>query len=225
MLRIVVIALVAANLLLLVLEASKGPRVKEPVAESAPPSSLDPRLPGIQLLSELSDDGIGATQFSNCFTVGPFETVELLEQARAGLAGLVETVSSRQTEAVVERGYWVYLPPFGTFEEALGMARTMRAAGITDVNALRDGDWGNSLSLGYFVNETNATARRDQIRNQGFDAQTRIQRDTEPRYWLDYEQLTGSQYAAQVLSDSIAPGLHRSIPCVSVSPTDEVVAQ
>ena len=219
MLRLAVIALVALNLLLIVLEASKPPAPELPGAElpAAPPPV--PGAPGIVLLRELTEDGAVAPG-SRCFTVGPFDAGEALAGARRALNELSVEVTQREAEILVERGYWVFLPPLASLEEARDMAQTMRDAGIGEVEVFSNGEWDNSISAGYFLNEANATARMERVRAAGFDARTRIQQATETRIWLDYEQSIGTPLAARALAGSFPDQRHSDLPCASMSPPE-----
>jgi hypothetical protein len=225
-LRLSVIALVLMNALLLGWRLASEPGQPADIpAGPAEPSAPDlTDVPRIELLSErLSNDTVmpdsqrsgsgGSPRW--CFAVGPFETIASRERARAALDG-VTRVGERESEALIELGYWVSLPPFPNFAAAGAAVRELDRAGLRDTSILAGEDGEYRVSLGYFLDEANARRRRDHARSLGYDAETRLQRETQPRYWLHYER------------DSTPPGdppagipaaQHRSIPCPQPGPT------
>ena len=217
-LRIIIIALLAANLLLLGLEASKPPLDTSNDLETRTPQA-DP-LPGIRLLSELADVDSGQLN-RQCFTIGPFEGRATVDAIVEMLGAYTAALSSRETEAFVDRGYWVYLPPYDDEQGARRVVKTLYDAGFEDATVIKNGIWNNSVSLGYFINQSNAMVRKDRVREMGFNAETRIQREDESRFWVDYEQRTGVEYASRILGDMVPPGLHRATACAeAVNPED-----
>lgn len=219
-LKLGIVMMLATNIVLLGMEASKAP---EPRPGAAPdPSRTAIILPDIVLRSELPEPP-APEQF--CFTIGPFEA-DTTAEAVAGLlqshhySGLV-----RETEAFVDRGYWVYLPPFGNEPAARGTLQQLHDAGLEDVALMRNGDWNLSISLGYFIEQSNALARRDHLRAMGFPAEMRIQREDEARYWVDYQRPLTAQATAESLLDGLVPAeLHREIACSAADrPGSEVV--
>lgn len=201
--------MVAANSLLLVLEASK-PKVPEPLTNQPAPSSAS--LPEIHLLGEL-DPGHGGEFGRQCFTVGPFETRATVQAISEMLKAHSTTVSDRQTEASVDRGYWVYLPPYPDERSAREAVQVLYEAGIDDVAVISNGQWNLSVSLGYFTSQVNAARRQDRVRELGFPAGFQVRRHDEPRYWVDYEQQAGVEYASRVLASFVPPELHRMTAC------------
>jgi hypothetical protein len=213
-LKLFVITLFAINILLVGLEASKAPPDPAPGLEAGR-TSRD-TLPGITLLSEMTalDSGSLSRQ---CFTVGPFETRPTVEAITEMLREYTSQVSPRETEAFVDRGYWVYLPPFENEIAARQAVNVLYDEGIDDVGLIRDGEFNHSVSLGYFINQSNAKQHRDRIRAMGYQAEFRIQRDDESRFWVDYEQQTGVEYASRVLAGFVPEELHRPTLCPEFS--------
>ena len=162
---------------------------------------------------------------SQCFTVGPFETRATVEAIVEMLRENTSSVSSRETEAFVDRGYWVYLPPYGDEQGARQAVKILYDAGLDDVSLIKNGIWNNSVSLGYFINQSNATEHRDRIREMGFQAEFRIQRDDESRFWVDFEQQVGIEHASRMLAGLVPPELQRSTSCPkdAVMPEGEIV--
>jgi hypothetical protein len=169
-------------------------------------------LPEIRLLSEIDPDHGGAFG-RQCFTVGPFETRATMEAISGLLKEHSTRVSQRETTAFVDRGFWVYLPPYTGEREARQAVGDLYDAGLDDVAVIRDGEWDLSVSLGYFTSQSNAIRHRDAVRELGFPAEFRITRHDEPRYWVNYEQQAGVEYASRVLASYVPPDLHRMTAC------------
>lgn len=216
MVRIVVIALVLANVMLLAFQLLRPqPPVTGVSVGAVDPVDTTGPIPEIRLMSELAEVTVNPEGTAECFTLGPFETEESKSEALKLLAGSAIAITERRTEAVVDRGTWVYLPVQPDYVTARSMALTMRDAGLGDVNVIMEGEWRFSVSLGYFSSEANAARRMREARSLGFAVETRTQRDIEPRYWVDYEQRAGAPYVVMSDAGPITPELQRYIPCAT----------
>lgn len=211
MLRLSVVVLVAFNLLLGGIWLASRTTTPESPASAARPQRAN--LPVIELMQEAKPPAATAPEQPRCYSVGPFETETAMRQAQLKLVLLADPVRERTTEALMELGYWVALPSFGDFAEAGESVRAMRRKGLEDVSVVADEDGGYWVSAGYFLAQENARARRDQVRELGFEAVTRVQRESQPRYWLDYVQRNEALPAADSLAESIPTNLHRPLPC------------
>ena len=117
MLRIVVIGLVVANLLLLGLQASK-PTAPEEVP-SKPVEINDSNVPTIHLFSELMQDDDLMSVHRRCYSLGPFRSTGELAKVRTRLLEVSTQVRERETQALIDRGYWLYMPPYKSAAEAM----------------------------------------------------------------------------------------------------------
>lgn len=214
MIRVIVVALLAANLLLL------GLRVAQPEAPrvdpQAPQRSMDQRtggieLPELHLLGEALEQSEGPGRLARCFSLGPFtERADLGAAFRRMNRGRAWN-EIRETRALVERGWWVYLPRFANRAEAEAAALALRDAGVNDIAVMLSGDQANTVSLGLYDRRETASARVEAVRALGFDAQMRVRREPEPRFWLDYDPR-----ALAVNGDELAAELsvyNRPMPC------------
>ena len=66
----------------------------------------------------------------NCWTVGRYQ--------------------ERETQALVEKGYWVFLPPYVSLLEANQVLLSLQALGLEGYRVIYDGDWKNSHFTGLF---------------------------------------------------------------------------
>ncbi len=209
MIRLLVVLLLAANLLLIGLHvASESPKGDRPVANLSP---IPPGTPTLKLLEELAPEAYPEAAARRCYSAGPFETVPSMIQAREALGPNAEDVTERDTEALVELGYWVSLPPVGSFQEAGEQLRLLNQAGLQDVAVLTDELGDHYVSLGYFLEEANARRRRDEVRDMGFEVETRLKRETQMRFWLDYA-FTDQAWAERAAS-ALSSGQQREVPC------------
>lgn len=203
------IALLLGNLLLAAFQAAdRKPERSKPGLEQR---TLPAGLPSIPLAEEMQAVNGELDEGGQCYALGPFETEASRQRARDSIESLASAIVERRTEALMELGYWVALPPFAGFAEAAEAENDLRRAGLEDVAVVNGLDGEFLVSLGYFLDEKNALARRDQVRALGLEAVTRLQRENQPRYWLDYA-VTESGPA---LPTAIGPGLQRQIPCPS----------
>ncbi len=212
MLRIIVISLVLANLLLLGFQASRPAR--EELLPVTPAITENPDIPTLHLFDELIQNQELVAGNRHCFSLGPFHTVEERIRVRSQLRGIVTAISERQTQAMVDKGYWVFLPPYASLLEANRSLLSLRALGLQDIAIIQgEGEWKNAISLGYFMRQENANRRRQQLQERGYDAQVRVSRNAEPRYWLDYEQAPGVSLLELDLQNFPNDFTKRALPC------------
>ena len=211
MLRIIVISLVVANLLLLGFQSS---RPADPVEIVASPVVVDDSgIPILHLFSELMQDQDLMSGNRQCFTMGPFHTSEDRDEFHNRLQAVSTSISKRETQALVEKGYWIFLPPYASLLEANKVLISLRALGLEDVAVLYEGKWRNAISLGYFLRQENALRRKNGLERNGFVPLMRVQRQAEPRYWLDYEQKPGSGLIKLDMQNRSNDFMQRSLPC------------
>lgn len=209
MLRLIVVALLACNLLLFgVHVASESPDPAIPVAS---PALLPPGVPELQLIDELAPGSFPEADPRQCFSAGPFETVATMISAREALGVGAEDVRERESEALVELGYWISLPAVDSFAEAGASMQSLQEEGLRDMAVVSDETGEYRVSLGYFLEEANARRRRDEVRKLGFEAETRLQRETQTRFWLDYAFSRSDM--AQQAARALPAGQQREIDC------------
>lgn len=208
--RFFVVALVAINLLLLGVEASKpGARAASESQQASSASVSIPRLRTVDEITTVAEPGAGL----ECFTIGPFENAQTTGVIAELLGSYASRVDRRETEAFVDRGYWVFVPPAATPLEGQAALDRLLDAGVEDVRLMESGEFSNAVSLGYFFEQPNATRRREMAMDLGFDVEIKIQRQDETRYWVDYRQLAGVEYGYRILADVVPVDLHRQTAC------------
>ena len=217
MLRIIVISLFLLNLLLLGFQRSKLDVQTKPTvqtrAAASPGVVEDSNIPTLHLYSELMQDQDLMTGNRRCFTLGPFHSIEDKDEIRTRLLEVSASISERLTHAMIEKGYWVFLPPLVSLLEANQVLFSLQALGLKDIGIIYDGDWKNAISLGYFLRQENAQRRKKGLEDRGYAPSMRVKRDAEPRYWLDYEQIPGSEIFALDMQNPPLEFMQRSLPC------------
>jgi hypothetical protein len=212
MLRILVISLFVANLLLFAFQDSNESAA--PVEAGVTKTNVDdPRIPTIHLFSEMVQDQGLMTGNRQCFSLGPFHTVEDTDEVYGRLLEVSVNISERQTHALVEKGYWVFMPPYVSLLEANQALLSLQALGLKDIAVIYDGEWKSAISLGYFLRQENAIRRKKTLVDRGHAPLIRVQRQSELRYWLDYEQNPGSGLIALDMQNRPNDFMQRSLPC------------
>jgi len=238
MFRIIVISLFVANLLLVGFEASKPPvqtqlaasvtktgGTQEETADTHIPETADTHIPTIHLFSELMADQDLMSGHRQCFTVGPFHDKEDMIAVRNRLQETSLSTRDRQTQALVEKGYWVFLRPYRSLLEANEVLFALQGLGLKDASVMYDGEYRNSISLGYFLRQENALKRKQGLEARGYEPLMRVKRQAEPRYWLDYEQNPGSALITLDMHGRPNDFMQRSLPCPEQGLFETTVAE
>lgn len=223
MFRILLISLLLANVVLAGYQFSQPVDSKPdrtPVAKVAAVSP-DSNVPTIHLFSELMKDQELLKDSRQCFTLGPFHSDEDLFDFYVQLVDVTLSLKERQTQALVEKGYWVYLPPYPSLLDANKSLLALQSLGYEDVAVIYEGELQNGISLGYFLRQENALRRKNSVESRGYAPKMRIQRNAEDRFWLDYEQLPGSGFIALDMHDRPNDFMQRAMPCAEQTALDE----
>ena len=95
-----------------------------------------------------------------CARAGGFPDRSAVAEAALWLQSrAVEVLEVRREERRVAGSYQVYLPPFGSGDEAEAKVREIRGRGVGDVAVIRDGDLANGISFGIYREEDNMHRR------------------------------------------------------------------
>ena len=200
-LRIIVLGLLLANILLIALRVLQ-PDAGENMVSAEPGPELT-ALPRIELAGEaLPPDDDAETQTSvefrdlamasgsdelGCIRFGPFEAESELQALQPDLQKLFDGVHARETNSLVETGYWVFLPPHSTRPEAEQTMEQLTTAGARDLYVVPRGDLVNAVSLGMYDSRERAESRREQL--AGLDPELNIaiqlQAEMQTRFWLE----------------------------------------
>lgn len=162
-----------------------------------PPAATEPGIPPLRLLSEVERPPAGEaaaelaeppaplSDDARCLSLGPFETPADLRRAMDALLPRVERIQFREVPAVALRGYRVFLPPAGSRQEALQVARALSAQGVSDYYVVTAGPQQNTVSLGLFRDLGNATQRRDAVAALGYAPIVEPRTEAISQWWVD----------------------------------------
>ena len=167
-----------------------------PAPVRALPPATDPGVPELKLLSEQGVQSPAALAAQRaranadkgdgkCLRIGPFDTQSDTRDAIHALGPHVADIQYRQEQTTQSTGWWVYLPPLPSRDQALAMARKLSAKGVSDYYVVTAGDRQNTISLGLFHDPANAKRRQKQLVDLGFQPRLQERTETLPQYWVD----------------------------------------
>lgn len=171
MIRILVLALLAANLLFFGwsrLVGDERPRLQAvaPASRTAPLPPVAPPPP------------------PPCATLGPFANDVAAESLQRQLEGAGWGVLRRQQKQQLPDGYWVYVAGLDSAEEQARVLRTLRTTGMQDAFAMPD-DPQFRVSVGIFSEEPRAEDRARRVQALRLDAQVTQRMREATTTWLD----------------------------------------
>ncbi len=222
--RFLLIVLVLINFLLIGWFMSNPPvaEIKDPALSTTnqdTASVIDGNVIELQLLNELDlRENFG----NHCATIGPLKSATTVRRLRDRLTAYTSRIRERQTEARVERGYWVYLPVAESRDAAIEYASQLASMGINDYFVVTSGEMQNAVSLGLFNNLPNAEKRQQQLQALGFNPRLGARREYESRYWLDYQLLDDVESPWKNISRSAQGARHFNILCWEEANTPEL---
>lgn len=186
--RWVFYSLVVVNLVYLGWQLVADTVVPRPVANTEQPAASA----GGATLHLLSEDPQPARQnpppasvhkTGLCPVVGPWSGRGEAERARVQLdaAGLRASVQA----VTVHRDHlnWVYLPPYPSRQKALAVLGDLQSHGV-DSFIVKDGQYANAISLGYFTSDDSAQGLQLRMRDAGYPAQVTQTSRPVTEYWL-----------------------------------------
>lgn len=195
MLRALVLLLLALNAGAAAWWAFRPP----PVAPAVLPAT-EPDVPALQLLSEVDGllaqapaeavgppEPIASGAPRECLEIGPFLTQADLRRALGALTPGARRIQYRETTAVVQRGYRVFLPAPASREAALAAARGLFGRGLRDYYVVTAGEDENAISFGLYRSEANARRRLEEVRGFGVEASMEPRSESIPQFWIDLD--------------------------------------
>lgn len=219
LLRALVLLLLAMNVGVAAWWALRPP----PQAPTLLPAS-EPDVPPLVLLSEIDQaaaplvaeqadppEPIGDGEQRECLEIGPFLTQADLRRAVGALTAGARRIQFRETTAVVQRGYRVFLPAPPTREAALATARGLFGRGIRDYYVVTAGEDENTISFGLYRSEQNALRRQEQVRGFGVEARLEPRSENIPQFWIDLD--SGEDFDWRAALGGYSGVASRSIPC------------
>ena len=195
-------------------------------AEPQRSSSLvvNPRVPGITLVSELEDAAretieelaeavpepeplpepvVATADTQRCISVGPFQELAQASAAQAALREAGFAPSQRVVDGEVWVGYWVHLSGVPTRDEASEILGVLHANDISDSYIVPGGEESQIISLGVFSEISRAGSVREQVRALGYDPTVSDRSRSATLYWIDVSASSQSDIDLDALQ---APG-------------------
>jgi len=168
---------------------------------------------------------------ASCVRLGPFESESELLSLRPELESWFEQVHMRQTETMVKKGYWVFLPPYETREQAEQVLERLTTAGVKDYYVMPNGNMENAISLGLFDLKERAEDRQRQLMELGLELEigVELQSSLASQYWLEAGPVAGpSPDLGPDLSQwslSHPSALQMQIPCSTLVAETQVLVR
>jgi len=205
-LRIIVIALLLANILLFTMKFMQDDPEDSAVGETD--SQKNEPVPVIELVEGASpgdatevlkvseepaseesesEPAIAAPKEVNCVRLGPFESRAEMDSLQVEVKDRFELVQIRETKSIADKGYWVFMPPFPTRAAAESATKKMTEAGASEFYIVPDGQSRNAVSLGIYVDREWAEKRRGELNGmvQGHNIVVQLLTEIVSQYWLD----------------------------------------
>lgn len=145
--------------------------------------------------------GAGVAVAESCATYGPFAGEDEVQTAEMRLKQLGLATTEHTVAGKTKPGYWVYLPPFGSKQEADAAVDLMKKRGVSDIYVVPDEANRNAVSLGLFKQHEFALQRVKELKKLGYHPLTAERFREEPRYWLDARGATGVLPSADLFKD------------------------
>lgn len=139
---------------------------------------------------------VSQRQAPMCYTAGPFDTRVAAERVEEELGSLADSIAVRDKPESVVTGYWVLIPALPSASEAIAEVGRIKAAGFKDVWRFTKGDMANSISLGFFSRQEQASAHNKRVAERGFPSEVRPRYTEKARFWLDW-RASGDAAVAQ----------------------------
>ncbi len=184
----------------------------EPAATERELPPLDPGLPHLELVAEVTDAERSLAGGEQCFSIGPLPSRDAQERAEERLRPFAITFRSRQTVADSELGWTVYLPA-ASRAEAVSLTRELVERGEEDFFVITTGPLENMVSVGLFESVTNARARQHRMEQLGFEARMEVRRESVPQFWIDYRIGSDDRSPWRFIVRASPGAQHREIPC------------
>ena len=157
----------------------------------------------------------GLDESATCLSVGPFADPANSAQAAALLKDRGFEGRQRMEQGQVSAGYWVYIAPLASQEEADQALAALERSGIKDARVMPEsGEAARRLSLGLYSDRSRAERRVQAVGQAGLKASIAERKLAGTLYWLDVTGPPGM--TAVPLQDLPAPGGNSRIavqPC------------
>lgn len=153
--------------LTLLREFTPAERPAEPPPAGAPATSALQRLAGAAAETPVEPDAEVAVR---CVNVGPFIEPDVAESALAALADAGIDARAISTEQEIRGGFWVYVEQLADMDAARATLAQLEEQGIEDAYIIQNSDSGILISLGVYSDLERASTLAGRVGGFGFDA-------------------------------------------------------
>ena len=213
--RVLFLLLLLANLLFLawtrwVVPATQVVPVKPALSREMQPIRLRSEAPAPSAAARVAAAGAAGPGLpaASCVSVGPFIDPVHADAAAVQLERLGFTSRRRVSQDEVRVGYWVRVADLATPEDATNALAILRATGLGDASVVTEGQPGNTVSIGVYVDPGRAAEAADAAAKTGFSTTTSDRLRTLEVQWLDVDrQANGGLPALEALGAPPEGGL------------------
>lgn len=142
---------------------------------------------------------------SSCYTFGPFGSEKSARLVAKKISDFGLAVKMHKQKTMITLNYMVYLKAFPTREEAEKVIQDMSKYKIKEYSIVESGPYKNAIAVGSFEDLNKARRHSEYIRFLGYDAKYTEQRKRKEVFWLDYDELFGSNAPVIKWAKSIDP--------------------
>lgn len=121
-----------------------------------------------------------------CYSLGPFVSEAGAREANETLAGLGLATQQREGTRRELTGYWVYIPPLLSRDEAREVTAMLKARGVKDFQIVSTGPKKNAISLGFFRSQDSAEQHYARISALGLNPVKEENYKENSGLWLDF---------------------------------------
>ncbi len=177
---------------------------RPPLREGVKP---EPGLaPWAEEIAEDRPDSSAGRSSPQCMRVSKISSKTKLQELQIALQklGVGQFANGADSPAGGALRYWVMLPPYPNQNKATEAAAALKAMGIRDFFVIRNGEYGNAVSLGVFSTRERAKRRQAQIgRLKGRKWKVKIEKIGGPssteNLWLSFRLSNKTEQVREVL--------------------------
>ncbi|MGF1644612.1 MAG: SPOR domain-containing protein [Thiotrichales bacterium] len=140
-----------------------------------------------------------------CFTLGPFRDAGSVDATARQITAAGGTVTKRTASERRTRGYWVYLPPLPSRQQAQAVADKLATAGFKDYFIVSDPKAINAISLGLFTVKSGSEQRVAELEAMGFRPRVEVRTEESTVSWLDLSIAAGEDWRRRLKRDAADP--------------------
>jgi hypothetical protein len=149
-----------------------------------------------------------------CFSLGPVPNAQAAVRLRYkwfkdSATSLLDKME--ETEAI--KGYWVYLAPAASEQEARETQKKLAGSGLSSGQRMASGEFVNAISLGNYRSQESADKRRSDFVAKGFPAQVLARHATEHRFWLVVQSAGDRPLPEGLKSELPAGAVPKTVGC------------